>query len=567
MKDKLRKLQQMFQSPKNLTRCILWMYKQALPLRKSLLLMTGIDLLILVIGFGISFVSKNTVDLATTGHPFTVAFGIMIAFTVLSITISAIFSLLCTRINENLSFSIRQKVFDRILSVKYLALNRYHSSDLLTRLTSDADSIASTLSSVLPELAMIFVQLTAAFILLYRFSPFLAIVALLLAPAGLMISLLSGAKFKHMSLQLKESESAYRSFIQEQITHIDVVKAFCMEKSSFAQMCSLRQRILAIILRRNQMSALSGAVLRILASLGYLTTFGYCIIGLHNGSLTYGTMTLFLSLFSQIQMPFMNLSRLMPQAINALASADRIMELNDLPEDPRNDAHAQPAEVQLSFDDVSFSYDDHTPVLQHISFTANSGNLTGIMGASGVGKTTLIRLVLALASPTSGRVLFRYDGTEEVLAANSRRLIAYVPQGNTLVSGSIRDNLRWGNPSASDAELYQALSDADADFVYSLPYGLDTVIGEKSYGLSEGQAQRIAIARALLRHSPVLILDEATSALDEKSEQSILSRLSSPDRSYTPLCLIITHRRSMIPYFDQLLELQEGGRIQIRKEH
>lgn len=234
------------------------------------------------------------------------------------------------------------------------------------------------------------------------------------------------------------------------------------------------------------------------------------------------------------------------------------MELETVEDDQRTGCTALPKEVSLEFDNVTFAY-DRTEVLRNISFIAQPRQLVGIMGPSGAGKTTLIRMILALTEPASGSICCHYGGTREAVSADTRRLIGYVPQGNTLLSGTIRDNLRWGCPDASDEDMFQALEDASAGFVRKLPQGLDTLLGEKAMGLSEGQAQRIAIARALLRRSPILILDEATSALDEASEERILSRLSDPNRAYAPLCLIITHRRSMLRYFDRLIDIDENG--------
>ena len=560
MKNKLKKLRNLLWNPEQLKKYGKWLGRQTRPFWPSLLLMTGIDLLSVLIGFGSSFVSKQVVDTATVGKSYTTAFLIMIALTALPIIIGAAVGVLRTLINEKFAFGIRLKVFDRILSANYLGLSRYHSGDLLTRLTSDADTVAGSIASAIPNLIMIFVRLIMAFALLYGFSPFLALAALLLAPAGLIITMVSGRKLKKLSVEVKESEAAYRSFLQEHTANITVVKAFCMEENSREKMGELRKRALNALLKRNKLGVLTSALIRCFFSLGYLLSFGYCIHGLFTGNISYGTMTLFLSLFSQIQQPLMNLSYILPQAIGVIASAGRIMELEEIPADPATGDTALPQEVSLSFRNVSFSY-DRKPILQNVSFTALPHQLVGIMGKSGVGKTTLIRLALSLLPPSEGSAVFCYEGREEPLSASGRRLIGYVPQGNTLLSGTIRENLLWGNPDATDDEMLAALSDAAADFVQALPDGLNTRIGEKASGLSEGQAQRIAIARALMRRTPVLILDEATSALDEASEKHILSRLSSPVRTYAPLCLIITHRHSMLPYFDQLIDIHDDGRI------
>ncbi|MBQ7850937.1 MAG: ABC transporter ATP-binding protein [Clostridia bacterium] len=564
MKRKLLRLFHALRHPEKLKKYLRWLAGMTRPFWLQLTVLVAIDLLAVLIGFGSSFVSKHVVDSATGGLEFLPALSVMILLSAVSIGVGALVNVLRTLINERFAFGIRLKVFDRILSANYLGLSRYHSGDLLTRLTSDVDTIASGVASSLPALAMIFVRLGAAFVLLYGYSPFLAVSALILAPVGLLLSLLTGEKLKKLSAEVKEAEASYRSFIQEHLANITVVKAFCREDGSRQRLSELRGRTLRAVLRRNRLSVLTNLCIRAVFSLGYFLSFGYCVFGLAGGTLTYGTMTLFLSLFAQIQQPLMSLSHLLPQAIGVLASAGRVMEMEEIPEEPRTGMTHTDNEVSLRFDHVDFAY-DHRRILHDVSFTAAPHQLVGVMGPSGAGKTTLIRLALALVTPTAGRVSCCAGGLEETVSADSRRHIAYVPQGNTLLSGTIADNLRFGDPEATEDAMWEALDRAAAGFVRELPEGLHTVIGEKASGLSEGQAQRIAIARALLRRTPVLILDEATSALDAASEEKILSGLSGTPHDSAPLCLIITHRRSMLPYFDQLIEIGEDGRAVVSR--
>lgn len=562
MKRKIKRILEALKHPDKLRRYIRWLSGKTRPFWPQLMLLVGVDFLALIISFASSFVSKHVVDTATTGLDFLPAFSVMILMSAASIGVGALAGVFRTLINEKFAFGIRLGVFDRILSANFLGLSRYHSGDLMTRLTSDIDTIASGIAGALPSLGMIFVRLLMAFGLLYGYSPFLALAALLLAPVGLILSVLTGEKLKKLSAEVKENEAAYRSFIQEHLANISVVKTFCMEEKSNQRLTGLRRRMLDVILRRNRLSVLTNLCIRTVFSLGYFISFGYCMAGLADGTLTYGTMTLFLTLFSQIQQPLMNLSHLLPQAIGILASAGRVMEMEEIEKDERAGRQEKAKRVGLRFEGVGYAY-DRQPVLQKACFAAEPGQLVGVMGPSGAGKTTLVRLALSLMKPDEGTVEYICDGKAEPASADSRRHIAYVPQGNTLLSGSIADNLRFGNPDATEEEMWRALERSAAGFVHELPDGLQTKLGEKAAGLSEGQAQRIAIARALLRRAPVLILDEATSALDSASEEAILAQLSAPEREYAPLCLIITHRPTMIPYFDQLIRLDEQGNVMV----
>ncbi len=558
MKQKIKRLWQIIRHPEKLLKYLTWLMEKVRLILPSLSLVLLLDAAAITIGFVSSFASRHAVDTATAGQEFLPAFLTMIGISFLSILLSSVVSIYTTQLNERFSFDIRVRVFDHTLRADWLGLSGYHSGDLLTRLTSDVDTIASGIASAIPSLFMIGFRLLAAFIILFGYSPALALAALVLGPAGLFMSMLTGERLKKLSAEVKSNEAAYRSFLQESMANMTVVKTFCQEEASREKLSALRLKSLKTILKRSKLSVMMNVVIRLLFNMGYFVAFGYCIFGLAEGQLTYGTMTLFLTLFSQIQQPIMSLSHLLPQLIGVIASVGRVMEVENIRPEECSGRQDQPEKVGLRFSGVDFAYQNKL-ILRQVSFEARPGQLIGIMGESGAGKTTLIRLALALTNPGRGQVEFLCDGRIEAASADARRFIAYVPQGNSLLSGTIADNLRYGREDATEEEMWLALSHAAADFVRELPLGLNTPIGEKAAGLSEGQAQRIAIARALLKQAPVLVLDEATSALDAGAEEKILSYLSAPGRTYAPLCLIITHRAQMIPYFDGLIRIDDAS--------
>ncbi|MBP5332274.1 MAG: ABC transporter ATP-binding protein [Lachnospiraceae bacterium] len=311
------------------------------------------------------------------------------------------------------------------------------------------------------------------------------------------------------------------------------------------------------------MSLASSTVMSMAFQLGYIVAFAYGAWQIYTGQITYGTMTVFLSLVNRVQSPVIGLAQQIPRVVSVLASAGRVMELQNIPLEDRLPGSLTSDKIGVDIEHLTFGYTDDI-VLQDVSIRIDPGEFVAIIGESGIGKTTLLRIIMSFMSSYEGKVnFFDNNNNADPANANTRKYISYVPQGNTLFSGTIRENIRMGKLDATDDEMWEALKLAAGDeFVRELPQGIDTVIGERGHGISEGQAQRIAIARAFVRKAPLLILDEATSALDERTEKEVISGLQ--QLSPRPTCVVVTHRKSILEYCDREIKIENKNMEEVQ---
>lgn len=534
---------------------------------------------------------------------------------IIQIILKGAVSLLSVRTQESMSNRIRYRLYRKLIRAKWMEYAGYHSGDIVTRLTSDVNVVVSAIVSEIPEIISQSVGLVASFIALFVFDPVLAVFAFLLGPAAILMSLLFGKKYMKIHERAQAAESAYRSYLQESMEHMLVLKTFCQENESGKQVYRLQENKKRLVVRKNLATVIAGSLAAFCFYLVYLAAFLWSAVRLFRGSITFGTLTAFLQLITQIQVPFLGLSSALPQVLAMTGSARRLMELEELEGEvykeidgtdlneveELNDRHKNGVEelndrhkndehiveiyglssnhmdsgnkkelIDIVFEHVTFSYKENYPVLKNITAKIYAGEIIGLIGTSGEGKTTLIHLLMQLLEPSQGRIYFHYeekssDKPDRAAIADKiktgkntmRSLISYVPQGNTLFSGTIAYNLKIGNQAATEEEQIAALKGADAwEFVEELSEGLNTVIGERGLGLSEGQAQRISIARALLRNTPILLLDEATSSLDIDTEKKVLTAVMSQNPKRT--LIIITHRPSILDYCHRVWRLTDG---------
>ena len=433
---------------------------------------------------------------------------------------------------------LRLRIFSSLFRRQLFDEQELHSGDVTSRLAKDIEQVSTICTDTIPQMAITVIQLCGAFMLMRWFDARLAWALLLLTPLAIIFGKLIARRLRQMTLDIRQDESRIQMQVQEGMEHNAVLRSLGSEQWVTDRLDAMQQRLQGNVVRRTRFTVITRLIMGCAFGLGYLLAFVWGGISLRNGTITFGVMTSFLQLVGMIQHPILQLLNQMPTIIHATASIDRLNELEGEAADgcstlgyqPQQSAAIEPASVDFS--DVSFSYaKGDREILSHFTHHFAPGSKTAIMGQTGIGKTTLFRLILGFIQPTEGQL--KVAGT-----------LCFVPQGNTLMSGTIRYNLQLAKPTATDDELREALHTACADFVADLPDGLDTELGERGSGLSEGQAQRIAIARGLLRGGDIMLLDEISSSLDEPTEQELYRRLF--DHYPSTTMLFITHRPTII---------------------
>ena len=556
------KLKSLWKDRKNQCKYAKWLMRYTKPYLGRIILMMIFSLSGTVSSLVMVHLTKKIIDNATDGKEF---IALIVGYLVLVLALQAVgvvSSLMSTVLNEKFSFGIRKQIYEKIINSHWMDVKKYHTGDLMTRLTSDAGSIAGGIIGTIPNIILLVLELVMVFFTLFYYSPLLACFALLVAPVAALVSWWFGKKLKKLQVKVQESESSYRSFLQESLANLLVVKAFANEEYSSNRLTTLRDERFYWVFKRAKLGLASSTSMSVAFQLGYIVAFAYGALLIAAKTITYGTMSVFLTLVNRVQAPVVGLAQQIPNVVSVLASAGRIMELQNIPLEEKKEITMKTDRVGVDIKDLTFGYTDET-VLENVSLDVKPGEFVAIIGESGIGKTTLIRLIMSFMSNVQGEVCFYNENGERIEAnANTRNFIAYVPQGNTLFSGTVRENILMGNLNATEEEIYAALKlSAGYDFVMDLPKGLDTVIGERGHGISEGQAQRIAIARAFVRKAPLLILDEATSSLDEQTELGVLEGLKA--LTPKPTCIVITHRKSILQYCDREIKIENMKTIEL----
>ena len=450
---------------------------------------------------------------------------------------------------------MQQRMLDRILRSEWTGKESHHSGDVLNRLEQDVGTVVSFLTETIPNTISVVAMFVGAFLYLFSMDKVLAFVIVGIIPVFVLLSKLYIGQMRRLTRQVRDSDSKVQSVLQETIQHRMLIKTLESDSIMVDRLESTQSELRHRVVKRTAFSVVSNFILNAGFSVGYLIAFLWAALRMADQTLTFGGMTAFLQLVNRIQGPARDLTRLAPVFVGVFTAAERLMELEENPLEEQGDPIPLTAPCGVRLEHITYAYDDgDSNVIEQLDFDFYPGSCTAVLGETGAGKTTLIRLILALLHPNEGKVILYNQQEQRELSPLMRCNFVYVPQGNTLMSGTIRDNLRLGKLNATEEEIKAALEMSCASFVMELPDGLDTVCTEAGGGLSEGQAQRISIARALLRNRPIMLFDEATSALDPETERQLLHNILS---HHDKTVIFITHRPAVVDYCDQTLHLQK----------
>lgn len=445
---------------------------------------------------------------------------------------------------------MQQATLRRILQSECIR-EHFHSGDVLNRLELDVSNVVTFLTETLPSTLSTVLMFVGAFACMYLMDSTLALILVVMIPLFVLVSKVYMRRMRRLSRRVRESDSKVQSSMQESVQHRMVVKTLEATQTMVERLEATQSELRQNVVNRTKFSVLSNFILNFGFASGYLLAFLWAAVRMQAGTLTFGGMTAFLQLVNRIQSPARTLTKLVPAFVSVFTAAERLMELEEEPREPEGEPIRFADSCGIRLENVTYRYEDGTrDIIKNLSFDFRPGSTTAILGETGAGKTTLVRMLLALMRPKSGHIyMYDADGEKE-LTPLMRCNFVYVPQGNTLLSGTIRENLLLGDATATDEMMREALIKSCAEFVFNLPDGLDTHCSECGGGLSEGQAQRIAIARALLRNRAVLVFDEATSALDSETECRLLRNILDND---THTVIFITHRPAVLEYCSQQL--------------
>ena len=516
------------------------------------------------LGLVSSVVSKYLIDIITGYQTDKLVFLIilMVASAVFGMVFNSLISRITTKLNININNDIQADIFDKIIKSDWMEINKYSNGDIINRFNSDVSTVSGNAINWIPTIIISIYRFIATFIVIFHYDKIMALIAFMGAPFILAASRLLISRQRYYGKKVREMSSEMMSFEIETFYNIDTIKSFDISEYYSGRLRWWQKKWKDISLKYNMFSIKSGIFTGSVATLIQFLAFAYCLFRLWNHDISYGTMTLFLQQRSGLTSSFNQVISIIPGFLNSSISAHRIRELVELPKEIRIEESRELDEdiksgFTIEMKNAAFCYKVNNNIIADSDFKASSGEIIGLIGPSGGGKTTMIRLILGLVRPTEGEIYIKSNGRKVAMNASLRHLFSYVPQGNTMLLGTIAENMRVVKEDATDEEIIEALKTACAwDFVSKLPDTIYTKLGERGRGFSEGQAQRLAIARALLLDAPILLLDEATSALDVTTEGRVLKNIITECPGRT--CIVTTHRPSVLSMCDRVYCIMDG---------
>lgn len=534
----------------------IWLYNTWKGYKLQTIINIAIGILLVFTDLAFVWGTKLCIDIAThnnTRFSLKSAITLLIILLITQLLLSYASKWVKATLGAKSTCQMQKDNYRHLLQCDWSALKQYHSGDILNRLEKDIDSIVTFLTESIPSLLATATRLIGAFLILYIMNKTLALIIIIICPLFLIISKLYVKKTRLITHDIRTSESKIQTTIQEGLQHITVLKTFGKTLWATEILNETQNNLKKGIKNKTIYSSISSLTMNFGFSAGYIITFTWGVLNLENGIITYGALIAFMQLIGQIQAPIRNLSRYIPIFINAFTASERIIELQAIKQEKLFYKPLLKGDVGIELKNVTFQYPKGRHIFENFSYNFTPHSKTAIVGETGKGKTTLIRLVLSLLHPQKGCIEIYNKTTRLSLTNLSRNNFSYVPQGNTLLNGTIKSNLILGNEYATETDMVNALTAACANFVFNSGKGLDMPCGEGGNGLSEGQAQRISIARALLKPCSILIMDEATSSLDEDTEKNVIKNITNlyPEKTI----IFITHRPEILKYCTHVMHL------------
>ena len=554
---------------RDMWRQTLWIYEYARLYWKQMIFYTLLGLAGTLVSLISSLISRDMVDIITGQQAGLLArtFCLYIGFSVGNVLISQISNYFANKISISVDNAIKADIFEKMLLTDLESIQNYHTGDLLTRWSSDASNISSGVLNWIPNLVIYTVRFVSTFAVVFYHDPMFALLALIGMPVSMLMSKTLLRRMKGNNERSAAMSAKMSGFNQEAFSNIQTIKAFDLIHFYTEKLKSLQKDYVNMRLDFQKMSILTSVLMSIIGFIVSYSCYGWGIYRVWSNAISYGTMTMFLSLSGTLTSSVNSLVSLIPSAISLTISAGRLMDIVEMPqEDYSQDSAVRNFEKQhksegigLNMQDLSYTYHNGTAVFANASIEAYPHEIVALVGPSGEGKTTMLRLILSLLTPQEGSSHICAGTNHEHMidmSPSTRKLFSYVPQGNTMFSGTIAENMRNVKQDATDEEIIEALKLACAwDFVEKLPDGIESIVKERGGGFSEGQAQRLSIARALLRRSPILLLDEATSALDVATERKVLRNIMQD--TYPRTCIVTTHRPTVLNICNRVYAIRD----------